>query len=293
MSELASKITSIRGIERELSRLRAEATATDDGPNLRTSVATHVAWVPAEWAEAAMETLAGLGERHPSRTIVLFPRPDDSRDELEAEVDLRCFARGGAGKSVCSEVISIRLYGRRAAAPASVVVPLLITDLPVFLRWRGEPHFGAPELEQLLDEVDRLVVDSREWARVERALARLPRVFDRVVVSDIAWARILPWREAIADLWPDVADASTLRVAGPRADSLLLALWLGSRLRREIDLEHEPAGEIEAVEVDGRPAIPEFVERKSPSDLLSDQLDLFERDPIYEEAVRSFASVPT
>ena len=96
MSELASKITSIRGIERELSRLRAEATATDDGPNLRTSVATHVAWVPAEWAEAAMETLAGLGERHPSRTIVLFPRPDDSRDELEAEVDLRCFARGGA-----------------------------------------------------------------------------------------------------------------------------------------------------------------------------------------------------
>ena len=194
---------------------------------------------------------------------------------------------------MCSEVISIRLYGRRAAAPASVVVPLLITDLPVFLRWRGEPHFGAPELEQLLDEVDRLVVDSREWARVERALARLPRVFDRVVVSDIAWARILPWREAIADLWPDVADASTLRVAGPRADSLLLALWLGSRLRREIDLEHEPAGEIEAVEVDGRPAIPEFVERKSPSDLLSDQLDLFERDPIYEEAVRSFASVPT
>ena len=254
---------------------------------------THIAWVPERWEQAARETLAGLAERHPSRTIILLPRPNEPRDALEAEVDLRCFGSHGDDASVCSEVIVIRLYGRRIQAPATVVLPLAITDLPLFLRWRGDVNIGAPELEQLVAEVDRLVVDSAEWGNVERTLARLPRLFDRVVVSDIAWARILPWREAIAALWPDVADASTLRVAGPRADALLLALWLGSRLGREIELEHEPAGEIEAVEVDGRAAVPEFVERKSPSDLLSEQLDVFERDHVYEEAVRSFSSVPT
>ena len=288
-----NEITSIRGIERELARLRAEVGASGDQPNLRTSVMTHVAWVPERWVDAATGTLEGLGERHPSRTILLFPQPNAERDALEAEVDLRCYVRGGAGKSVCSEVISVRLLGRRAASPASVVLPLLITDLPVFLRWRGELPFGAPELEQLVAEVDRLVVDSAEWASLERGCARLPRLFERLVVSDIAWARILPWREAVAGLWPDVADASTIQVSGPRADALLLALWLGSRLGRELELGHEPASEIEAVSVDGQAAVPDFVERKTPSDLLSDQLDVFERDPVYEEAVRSFASVPT
>ena len=287
-----AEITSVRGIERELARLRAEAGATGDGPNLRTSVMTHVAWVPERWAEAAAGALAGLEERHPSRTILLFPHPRDERDALEAEVDLRCFLRGG-GKSVCSEVIAIHLYGRRTAAPASVVLPLVITDLPVFLRWRGDLHFGAPELEQLVAEVDRLVVDSAEWGNPERTLARLPRLFDAVAVSDIAWTRTEPWREALAHLWPDVADVSSLRVAGPRADALLLALWLGSRLGREIDLEHEPAGEIEAVEANGLTARPARRERKSPSDPLSEQFDIFGRDSIYEGAVRSFSSVPT
>ncbi len=291
MAETLTAITSVRGIEQALGRLRAQASADGDGPNLRTTVMTHLAWVPERWEEAARATLAGLEERHPSRTILLFPHLNADRDALEAEVDLRCFLQGGKG--VCSEVIGVHLYGRRAAAPASVVVPLLITDLPVFLRWRGDLQVGAPELEQLVEEVDRLVVDSSEWASCERTLARLPRLFDRVAVSDIAWTRIEPWREALARLWPEIANVSTLRVAGPKADALLLALWLGSRLKREVELEHEPAGEIEAVEADGRPATLGRREAKSASDLLSEQLDLFGRDEIYEEAVRSFSSGPT
>ena len=56
---------------------------------------------------------------------------------------------------------------------------------------------------------------------------------------------------------------------------------------------HEPAGEVELVEVDGRPAEPPRLEPLTPSDLLSDQLELFGRDRIFEEAVRSFSSQPT
>ena len=69
----------------------------------------------------------------------------------------------GVERNVCSEVIELRLLGTRAKAPASIVEPLLISDLPVFLRWRGEPPWGAPELEQLVDLTDRLIVDSTEW----------------------------------------------------------------------------------------------------------------------------------
>ena len=201
--------------------------------------------------------------------------------------------RGGQQREVCSEVISLRLGGQRAAAPGSIVTPLLVSDLPVFLRWRGPLPFGAPELEQLVGVADRLVVDSREWPDAAADFARLPELFDRIAVSDISWARLERWRGAVADLWPGVAEASVVRVAGPRTEAGLLRAWLASRLRREIRLELEPAGEIELVEVDGREARPARLEPTTSSDLLSDQLEVFGRDRIYEEAVRSFSLQPT
>lgn len=280
----------IRDVERELGQLRAASTEPGEHPRLRTSVMTLMAWVPERWVEAATDTLAGLAERHPSRTILLFPRREDPRDALDAEVDLRCFLRGGEEHEICSEVIAIRLCGRRSSAPATVVEPLLVPDLPVFLRWRGECPFGAPELEELVDVADRLVVDSSEWPEIDSGYERITELFERIIVSDIAWARTEPWRLAIAALWPDVADASTLHVAGPRAEAMLLARWLSARLGREFELEQEPAGEIELVEVDGRQAAADRFERRSASDLLSDQLEIFGRDRVYEEAVRSFSS---
>lgn len=283
----------VREIERELARLRDASTEPGAPPRLRTSVMTHIAWVPERWVDQATETLAGLAERHPSRTILLFPRPDDLPDRLDGEVDLRCFVQDGERREVCSEVISLALCGARASVPASIVTPLLVSDLPVFLRWRGRPDFGSPQLEQLTGVADRLVVDSREWPDVRAGLGRVPDLFERIVVSDIAWARTEPWRAAVAGLWPEVAEARTVRVAGPEAEALLLSAWLGARLRRDVALEHDPAGEIELVEVDGREAVPERLVTKTPSDLLSDQLEVFDRDGIYEEAVRSFSSPTT
>ena len=282
----------MRDIERELSRLRSEATADAPSPGLRTSVMTHMAWVPQAWADEATRTLGGLGERHPSRTILLFPRPDDERDALDADVDLRCFVAGGAG-CVCFEVIELHLLGSRAAAPASLAAPLLVSDLPAFLRWRGELPFDSPELEELIGVADRLIVDATEWEEADRDFARLPDLFDRVAVSDIAWERLDPWRVSLARLWPEIAEMSTLRVVAPRAEALLLAGWLGGRLDREVELEHEESEEIERVELDGEVVDPSPSPEKSPSDLLSDQLDVFVRNRIYEEAVRSFSRVAT
>jgi Glucose-6-phosphate dehydrogenase subunit N-terminal domain/Glucose-6-phosphate dehydrogenase subunit C-terminal domain len=285
--------TTVRQLERDLTELRAASAEPGAPPRMRASVMTHVAWVPERWVEQATETLAGLGERHPSRTILLLPRPDDPQDVLEGEVDFRCFVRGGQQREVCSEVISMRLCGNRAAAPASVVMPLLVSDLPVFLRWRGPLPFGGSELEQLVGVADRLVIDSREWPEARADLARLPELFERIGVSDISWARTQPWRAAVADLWPDVAEASALRVAGPEPEALLLHGWLAARLGRELRLDLEPAGEVQLVEVDGRPVDPLRLAPLTPSDLLSDQLEVFSRDRIFEEAIRSFSSQPT
>jgi hypothetical protein len=236
--------------------------------NLRTTVLTHLAWVPQEWQQAATETLAGLAERHPSRTLLLFPEPH-APDGLAARALLECYEVPFSDRHLCNEVAELRLRGARAEAPASIVLPLLLPDLPVFLRWRGRPDFGSQAFEQLVEVVDRLVVDSSEWPDVPRAFTELAGVFDGVAVSDIAWRRTLPWREALAHAWPDLPD----RLTGPPAETALLAGWLRSR-----------AGA--AVEVERADALPVGDDRE-PSDLLSDELDVFSRDAVYEEAVRS------
>jgi glucose-6-phosphate dehydrogenase assembly protein OpcA len=270
-------------VERQLAELRVAET---DGAELRTSVMTHVAWAPPKWAGAARRTLAGLDELHPSRTILLFPEPKRA-DGIDVTVSLRCFALHGASRDVCSEVIELRLGGKRARAPGSIVQPLLISDLPTFCRWRGLPPWGRPELEQLVDVCDRLVVDSSEWRGLPGAYAELEALFDRIAVSDIAWGRGLGWRGRLAALWPGIASVERLSVTGPKADALLLAGWLRSRLGTELELTHRAAESIERVAVDGEAVTPPLGGTPDASDLLSAELDVFGRDPVYEDAVRA------
>ncbi len=268
-------------VEKRLAELRV-----DHAEGTRTSVMTHVAWAPPSWAAAARRTLAGLEELHPSRTILLFPEPAKA-DTIRVDVELKCFTIPGSAREVCSEVIQLRLGGARSRVPGSIVQPLLITDLPTFCRWRGLPPWGKPELEQLVDVCDRLVVDSSEWRGLPGAYGELAAHFDRIAVSDIAWGRSVGWRGRIAALWPEVKSAKTLSVTGPRADALLLAGWLRSRLKRQVKLSHRSAARIERVAVDGEPVAPPRSTAPSASDLLSAELDVFGRDPIYEAAVNA------
>jgi hypothetical protein len=273
-------------VGKALARLRAATAAEGMPPSMRTSVMTHIAWVPGEWTVQARSALAGMAERHPSRTILLLPEADAGTDRIDATVSLESYAVPGVERNVVSEVVELQLLGTRAKAPASIVEPLLISDLPVFLRWRGQPPWGAPELEQLVRVTDRLIVDSTEWDGVPEAYRRLAELFPRCAVSDIAWARTSRWRSHLATLWPAIADVRTVRVRGTAAQAWLLCGWLRSRLGRdEIALEHEHAETLEAVALDGEAVPLPPGDPPTPSDVLSDELERFTPDPVYEAAV--------
>jgi glucose-6-phosphate dehydrogenase-like protein OpcA len=285
LSEWTGEDVCLADVDRAIGQLRAE-TANGGTPSLRTSVMTHMAWVPEPWVDRARAALSGMAERHPSRTILLFPEPNAGSDGLDAAVSLACYAVPGVEREVCSEVIELRLRGMRSQAPASIVEPLLISDLPVFLRWRGEPPWGSQELEQLVDVTDRLIVDSTEWEDLPHPYRNLVTLFDRANTSDIAWARTSRWRTLLASLWPEIADVGTVRVKGTHAQALLIAGWLRSRLGRDdIALEHVPAERLEGIDLDGKPAPFPPGDPPIPSDVLSDELDRLGRDRVYEAAV--------
>jgi hypothetical protein len=271
-------------VEAALAQLRSDAGA--EAPSMRTSVMTHIAWVPHGWRELARDALEGMAEKHPSRTILLFPEPNAGDSRIDARAMVERWQVPGTERGIVTETIELVLKGDRAKAPASIVQELLISDLPVFLRWRGEPPWRHPELEQLVDVIDRLIVDSTEWDDVPHAYGALAKLFPRCAVSDIAWARTSRWRGHLATLWPGIADVGTVRVTGTAAQAWLLAGWLRSRLGRpEIRLEHEEAETLEGVALDGSAVPLPPGSPPAPSDVLSDELERFTPDPVYEAAV--------
>lgn len=280
---MATALASIAEIERELASRRIDPETGE--PYQRTSVMTHIAWVPEAWVEMAEDVLSGLGERHPSRTIVLFPSPD-STEGIDGHVEVDTYPVG-ADRKICTETIRLRLCGKRSEAPASVVAPLLLPDLPVFLRWRGLPPFRERPFEQLVDTVDRVVVDSNEWPGLPAPYSPLAEIFHRAAVSDIAWARTSRWRAQLASLWPGIADVRRIAVTGTEAQANLLAGWLRSRLGRHVELEHRPSDRLVGVDVDGKPTPFPPGDPPDPADLLSDELERFTRDRVYEDAVRA------
>ena len=272
---------SVGEIEAELARLR-DAGSEGHAPRQRTSVMTHLAWVPPEWLDLAGRTLEGMAARHPSRTVILVPEPQGP-DGIDAELSVRCFP--ARDREICGEVIVLHLRGARVQAPVSIVVPLAIADLPVSLRWRGEPPYASSQWRELVDLADRVIVDSSEW----RALSyrELAQAFELTAVSDLAWARIHPWRAALAERWPAIA-SQDVTVEGPAAEAALLRGWLAARLRRE--LAPAAAAQRLAVRLDGEEVPPAPEPERSASDLLSAELDRGGRDRVYEEAVAAAAS---
>ena len=76
-------------------------------------------------------------------------------------------------------------------------------------------------------------------------------------------------------------------MTGTEAQAHLLAGWLRSRLGRAVELEHEASDRLVGVDVDGKPTPFPPGDPPDPADLLSDELERFTRDHVYEDAVRA------
>lgn len=245
----------VGGIESALNHLWKQAGQHEaaDGrqPPARTSVMNLVVYVPCEEdAARATETVSTLTGRHPSRTIVVVADPTAPTSSLDASVAGQCTARTPAYGRLCWEQITIKAHGATAAHAPGVVIPLLLSDLPTYLWWAGDAPFGTALLRHMVALCDRVIVDSRLFARPIDALGKLTAIDGRSGgsagdrgVSDFHWMRLTPWCNLTAqffdgeELRPYVHRVETVHIgyardgaSGNAAQALLLAGWLASRL---------------------------------------------------------------
>jgi len=233
------ELTDLAEVERALSAGRDGGTGA-----VRATTLNLIVYAPtAEDVVFTQHALERIGGSRPLRAIVATA----GNDGVRATVSTSCWLGSGM-QQVCSEQIFLTA---RADALPSAVLSLLVTDLPTFTWWQGP----IPERQIILADLSRLssstVVDS-SVSSIE-GVAGVGRLDSWV--TDLAWLRLEPWREAIASVFDPVAAAAALdevqavSVAGPVNEARLLAGWLRSRLDRDVVLEHNEDIHVQRVAV--------------------------------------------
>lgn len=247
-------------VERELDTLWRETNASvaASGGNAysRNSVLTLVAFLQGQSQPGRIiDAIHRLTTTHPSRAVVVVADGQQAPEGLHAAVGTFV-----APDSTCyGEDILLEASGEAVQHLPGAILPLIVSGLPAFLWWEGEPPWGTALLESLVDGVDRLIVDTSEMPSVERSLTALDdlirRKKSRCVISDISWSAQAPWREITAQFFDplnlrrylDEIDRVVIEFAAGDEDAptnpsqaYLFAGWLASRLSWRSELAQRP-----------------------------------------------------
>jgi glucose-6-phosphate dehydrogenase assembly protein OpcA len=217
-----------------------------------------------ETAQRCAAIVGATAGRHPSRTLILGVADPDGPAGLEARVEALPIPTPSGTARTGTETVYVTARGETGRHLASIIVPLLVRDLPVALWWPVDPQFHSHRADRLLALADRLIVDGSEWAGdgLDR-LAALAGVAgrSRLPVADFALLRQYRWREALASVYdlPDLRPhlgsvrAITVEFATVEGQPAFLAnivrpvyhvAWLASRLGMSVvtPMRSEPDG---------------------------------------------------
>jgi glucose-6-phosphate dehydrogenase assembly protein OpcA len=263
--------TSVRAIAGHLASLWDASAYTDASgaelvtekglPHARASVLNLIVTVvDAVAADRVVKTLMGLGVRHPSRAIVLVPEQEQPANAapLDARISTHCHDPSSGGDRICYEEVVLTVRGEAAEHLSGVVAPLLIHDLPTHVWWPGDPPFGDPVFDQLVEMGDRVLIDSADFSDLLLGFRRLTNLRRRSGIGDMSWERLGWWQELTAQFFDAprfrryLPNLSRLRLAyavapptsnrhdedeevapgtaAPMAQPLLYAGWIASRL---------------------------------------------------------------
>jgi glucose-6-phosphate dehydrogenase assembly protein OpcA len=246
------RTANVADLEGELSALWRSAAEDSSTQNGVTRACTLTLLIYVESEEAADEVnnlVAEVVRQNPCRTIIMMLQPEAFPTGLEAWVSAHCHLPVAGEKQVCSEQVTIRSRGEAGQGLTSVVLPLTVARLPIFLWWRAGDFSPPQYFDEILRVTQHVIVDTARFSpagtQLQDLAAWLRKFAGRIRLTDLNWSRITPWRQLIAqcfdaperrphlDLLSEVVieyEGESPRLATQRAQGLLLTGWLASRL---------------------------------------------------------------
>jgi glucose-6-phosphate dehydrogenase assembly protein OpcA len=250
-------------IEGEFNRIWKETSlAGYDESAVRLRVVNFVAVGADDAATERFERVMNvLPEHHPCRGVLVTMTAGASG--IESSIYAHCLRVDGGSRHLCAEVVELRGGPGDEAALASVVLNLLVPELPVAV-WLLAPFEPETRLvADLLDAADSVFVDSAGVPEAMSHLERLARAAadHEVALCDLAWSRYDTWRALVAQLFDGPEGAQRLDrvesisvVGGEREAStaaLLIAGWLVAQLELQLADAERAGGSLRATLYDG------------------------------------------
>lgn len=185
-------------------------------------------------------------ERYPCRIICINIRTDQSADFLEQTADIQTVGEGS--HRVSCDRIGVEVGGSQRRRVPLIILPLLVSDLPVHLVWKLGPNEERETLLRLQKLTQRVIFDSDGAPSASNFCCSLVSDMSlfRADITDLNWAFIQGWRSALAEAFPTKDDLEFLRrtrvvnvsfnnrqetfCARPELPALMLQAWLAGRL---------------------------------------------------------------
>ncbi|MFT8395205.1 glucose-6-phosphate dehydrogenase assembly protein OpcA [Propionibacterium sp.] len=178
----------------------------------------------------AFDAAQATAAEHPSR-ILMVVQSKSPKTGMDAEIRV--------GEGVPGDMITLRLAGELVEHADSVVLPLLLPDLPVVAWWPG----SGPELPSQ-DPVGSLanlrITDAVNADDPVGALVARARGPHSAADTDLSWTRITRWRALIAsalDQCREPVTAAVVEAAEENAPAALMASWLDARLGVPVEMK--------------------------------------------------------
>jgi glucose-6-phosphate dehydrogenase assembly protein OpcA len=252
-------------------------------------------------SRASMEAAAQVASEHPARVLGVVLHHPRGKARLDATVRV--------GQSASGESVLLRMTGELVEHADSVVLPLLLPDSPVVVWWPGQAP-QAPAADPLGRLGQRRITDAAASSQSTATLRTLARNYSPGD-TDLAWARLTPWRAlltAALDQHPVTVTGAEVRAERRNPSAVLLAAWLGSRLNVQVD-EHvsrgpgitratlttrhgnitisRPSGGNAVFSIPGEADRPVALRRRPVAELMAEEMRRLDEDDVYAATIRA------
>ncbi len=228
---VGKKKVATRQIESELEALWE---AMPGAEKVKAALFTLIAYVEdperLEHTECLLKHVLG---RYPCRVLLL--REEPGQKEVEVSVSLELVGDGQT-QVTCDQIEVLFPPAKKGEIPF-LVLPHLLSNVPVCLLWKGRPSPSDTVYTLLKGVVNRLVIDPENLDQAQYAGELWANLHAELI--DLKWASIAGWRQLLAKVFGDPAciDAVcapaelTIRVAGGAGlSALYLQAWLVGQL---------------------------------------------------------------
>lgn len=185
-------------------------------------------------------------EKFPSRILFITEDTETSDNYLHTRASVTAIQQGEA--DIACDLIQIDVGGSYKQRVPFVLLPHLLTDLPIYVVWGEEPCENTPLFHQIKKLAHRLIFDSESASNLATFAHSLVDLSQNpsLDIADLNWARMESWRELITSTFYSKERLEKLRKTSriqilynaqesafcchTQIQALYLQLWLSTQL---------------------------------------------------------------